>query len=235
MFGSKSALNNYNPPSPSADLGDRITQIKQSLPDSVKLVAVTKSVGVEQIRQAYAAGIRDFGENRVQAAVEKKQQLADLPNLTWHFIGHLQTNKAQVALETFDWIHSVDSLKLAQRLHSLSSDLPNLPMPKVLLQVKVLPDPHKYGWSSSELLTDLAKLTQCDRLSIQGLMTILPLGLTAFEQRSGFEQVAQLAQVIGQQTNLSMTQLSMGMSNDYLLAVQAGATVVRLGRILFSK
>ncbi|MBW4552297.1 MAG: YggS family pyridoxal phosphate-dependent enzyme [Aphanocapsa sp. GSE-SYN-MK-11-07L] len=232
MFGSESSLHNDKQPL-RADLSDRIAQLQQTLPAAVKLVAVSKSVGVDQMRRAYAAGIRDFGENRVQSAVEKKQQLADLPNLTWHFIGHLQTNKARLALETFDWIHSVDNLKLAQRLQSLTVDLPQ--PPRLLLQVKMLPDPNKYGWSSSELFNDLAQLLQCDRLAIQGLMTILPLGLTDVEQLAAFNQMTQLAQAIHQQTAIPMTQLSMGMSDDYLLAVQAGATMVRLGRILFSE
>ncbi len=233
MFGSEPALNHDKLSLHSADLSDRVTQLQHALPASVKLVAVSKSASVEQMRQAYAAGIRDFGENRVQDAVEKKQQLVDLPDLTWHFIGHLQTNKARLALEIFDWIHSVDNLKLAQRLHTLSVDVPN--PPQLLLQVKALPDPNKYGWSCSELLDDLTEITQCDRLPIRGLMTILPLGLTDFEQRTAFAQVAQLAKVIHQQTNLPMHQLSMGMSDDYLLAIQAGATMVRLGRILFDK
>jgi PLP dependent protein len=239
MLGPKStpALTNNQhespDPQPQADIRDRITQIKQSLPGHVRLIAVSKSVSADLIRQAYAVGIRDFGENRVQAAVEKKQQLADLPDLTWHLIGHLQTNKARTALETFDWIHSVDSLKLAQRLQSLAAEFPT--PPKLLLQVKGLPDPNKYGWSISELLDDLPQLTRCDRLAIQGLMTILPLGLTDAEQLTTFDQVAQLAEAIRQQTHLPMTQLSMGMSDDYLLAMQAGASMVRLGRILFSK
>jgi PLP dependent protein len=239
MLGPEStpALTNSQPesldPQLHADIRDRITQIKQSLPDHVKLVAVSKSVSADLIRQAYAVGIRDFGENRVQAAVEKKQQLADLPDLSWHLIGHLQTNKARLALETFDWIHSVDSLKLAQRLQSLAGEFAT--PPKLLLQVKALPDPNKYGWSSSELLADLPQLAQCDRLAIQGLMTILPLNLTEIEQLTAFEQIAQLAEAIRQQTNIPMAQLSMGMSDDYFLAIQAGASMVRLGRILFSK
>jgi PLP dependent protein len=216
-----------------ADIRDRITQIKQSLPEQVKLIAVSKSVSADLIRQAYAVGIRDFGENRVQEAVAKQQQLADLPDLSWHLIGHLQTNKARIALETFDWIHSVDSLKLAQRLQSLAVEF--ITPPKLLLQVKALPDPNKYGWSIAELLDDLSQLAQCDRLAIQGLMTILPLGLTDAEQLTAFEQIAQLAEAIRQQTNIPMTQLSMGMSDDYLLAIQAGASMVRLGRILFSQ
>ncbi len=220
-------------PQTNSEIRDRITQIKQSLPKQVQLIAVSKFVSTDLMRQAYAAGIRDFGENRVQAAVEKKQQLADLPDLTWHLIGHLQTNKARIALETFDWIHSIDSLKLAQRLQSLAVELPT--PPKLLLQVKALPDPNKYGWSIAELIDDLPQLTECDRLSIEGLMTILPLGLTPAEQLTAFEQIAHLATVIREQTNIHMTQLSMGMSDDYLLAIQAGASMVRLGRILFSK
>lgn len=217
----------------SEPLGDRIAQIKQTLPASVRLIAVTKHVSVAQMREAYQAGIRDFGENRVQEAVAKRQQLADLSDLNWHLIGHLQTNKAAVALETFDWFHSVDSLKLAHRLHQLATYLPR--KPNLLLQVKCLPDPNKFGWSIPDLIQDLPALADYNYLSIQGLMTILPLGLDRQQQLATFQQIQQLATQIRQQNLLSspLTELSMGMSQDYLLAIQAGATMIRLGRIIF--
>ena len=103
-------------------IAERITNIRSNLPESVRLIAVTKQVSVDTIRTAYAAGIRDFGENRVQEAEAKQAQLQDLPNITWHLIGHLQTNKAVKALKQFQWIHSVDSLKLARRLNALSEE-----------------------------------------------------------------------------------------------------------------
>jgi PLP dependent protein len=215
-----------------ASLGDRIALLKQSLPAHVKLIAVTKQVDIAQMRQAYGAGLRDFAENRVLEAVTKRQQLADLSDLTWHFIGHLQSNKAAIALETFDWLHSIDSLKLAQKLNQLSTH--RVHKPNLLLQVKGWPDPDKFGWSIPELIQDLPQLADCDRLSIQGLMTILPLGLDPAQQLAIFQQVQQLACQIRQQyPRLPIPELSMGMSQDYPLAIQAGATMIRLGRIIF--
>ncbi len=213
----------------------RIADIRQQLPAGVRLIAVTKQVSVDAMREAYAAGIRDFGESRTQEAEAKVAQLKDLPNLNWHLIGHLQNNKAKKALEQFQWIHSCDSLKLAQRLNRIAAELSL--RPQLCLQVKVVPDPDKYGWTVPELLADLPELDQCDAIQIQGLMTILPLGLSQQESLAVFERTRELAEKIRQQNwlNLQMQELSMGMSGDYPLAVQAGATMVRLGRIIFGE
>jgi hypothetical protein len=214
---------------------ERIAHIRQQLPPGVRLIAVTKQVSVEAMREAYAAGVRDFAESRIQEAEAKIAKLGDLPDLNWHLIGHLQSNKAKKALEQFQWIHSCDSLNLAQRLNRLAAELSL--RPKVCLQVKVVPDPNKYGWTVPELLADLPELNRCYALQIQGLMTILPLGLSQQESRVVFERTRELAEKIRQQnwSNLKMHELSMGMSDDYPLAVQAGATLVRLGRIIFGE
>jgi hypothetical protein len=216
-------------------IAERLAHIRQQLPTGVRLIAVTKQVSVDAMREAYAAGVRDFGENRLQEAEAKIAQLSDLPDLNWHLIGHLQSNKAKKALEQFQWIHSCDSLNLAQRLNRLATELSL--KPKVCLQVKVVPDPNKYGWTVPELLANLSELDQCDALQIQGLMTILPLGLSQQESLTVFERTRELAAEIRQQnwSNLQMQELSMGMSDDYLLAVQSGATMVRLGRIIFGE
>jgi hypothetical protein len=214
-------------------VAQRIDRIREQIPEHVRLIAVTKQVSPEAIRDAYEAGVRDFAENRLQEALFKQEQLQDLPDICWHFIGHLQANKAKKVLESFPWIHSVDSLKLAQRLDRLAGELSR--RPQVCLQVKVLPDPNKYGWQVPELLKDLPELDKCHNLSIQGLMTILPLGLSDSQALDAFNATRELAEKIAQQnwTNLQMHQLSMGMSADYLLAVKAGATMIRLGTIIF--
>jgi hypothetical protein len=216
-------------------MSDNVTQIQTSLPSTVRLIAVTKRVSTDLMREAYAAGLRDFAESRIQEAASKQAELQDLPDITWHFIGHLQTNKAKKALELFSWIHSVDSLPLAQRLNTLAQELDL--SPNVCLQVKILPDPHKSGWMIPELLADLEALNQCQNLQIQGLMTIPPLDLKDEEILSVFHHTYELAQTIQGQnwSNITMQQLSMGMSGDYLLAVAAGATMVRLGTILFGQ
>lgn len=210
----------------------RINQIRQQIPSHVRLVAITKQVSVEAMREAYAAGIRDFGENRLQEALSKQEQL-QLPDLCWHFIGHIQANKAKKILEHFQWIHSVDDRAIAQRLNRLAAELPH--PPQVFLQVKMLPDPNKYGWQIPELLAAFPELEQFHHLKIQGLMTILPLGLSDEQIIAAFESTRKLAQTIKQQSNLSMEQLSMGMSDDYLFAIEAGATMIRLGRIIFGE
>ena len=214
---------------------ERIQKVQDSLPSTVKLIAVSKKVSVEAIREAYAAGIRDFGESRIQEAVEKIEELQDLPGITWHFIGHLQSNKAKAALSYFQWLHSVDSLKLAQRLNLLAQDLGVTP--KVCLQVKILPDPNKSGWTIPQLLEDLAELNLCKSLQIEGLMTIPPLGLDSSEVVNVFKRTRKLASEIGDRnlSNIKIKQLSMGMSGDYQLAIAEGATMIRLGTILFER
>ncbi|NEP01136.1 MAG: YggS family pyridoxal phosphate-dependent enzyme [Symploca sp. SIO2E9] len=216
-------------------IAQRIAKLRQQLPAQVRLIAISKKVSVEAMREAYAAGVRDFGESRIQEAEEKITKLQDLPDLTWHLIGHLQSNKAKKALEQFQWIHSCDRLELAQRLNRLAAELSL--RPQVCLQVKILPDPSKHGWSVPQLLADLAKLEQCQALQIRGLMTILPLGLSPQESLEVFERTRELADKIRQQnwSHLEMQELSMGMSSDYSLAVQAGATMIRLGRTIFGE
>jgi len=212
-----------------------LDSIQQQIPASVRLVAVTKKVSVEAMRVAYAAGIRDFGENRLQEALAKQEQLQDLTDIRWHFIGHLQSNKAKQALQHFQWIQSCDSLKLAQRLNRLAEELSCCP--NLCLQVKMLPDPSKYGWTVEQLWQDLPLLDACEHLKVKGLMTILPLGLSHSETLAAFNAMGDLATEINQKpwSSLQLQELSMGMSGDYPLAIQAGATMVRLGRILFGE
>ena len=213
-------------------IAQKINQIRANIPEDIRLIAVTKTVSPAAMRKAYEAGIRDFGENRLQEALIKQKELQDLTDVSWHFIGHIQTNKARKVIEHFDWIHSVDSLKLAQCLNMLAGELAC--QPKVCLQVKLREDPNKYGWEVQDLWTDLPKLELCPHLNIQGLMTILPLRLSKAEILATFTATKQLAQEIKQKySHLPMSQLSMGMSGDYLLAIQAGATMIRLGQIIF--
>jgi PLP dependent protein len=210
-----------------------IDTIRQNLPASVRLMVVTKQVSGAAMREAYATGIRDFGENRVQAAEMKQQELSDLPDLCWHLIGHLQSNKVRKSIEIFDWIHSVDSLKLAQQIDRVSAEVGK--RPKICLQVKILPDPDKYGWTVPELMADLPQLDRCQNLDICGLMAIPPLGLTIPETISCFERARDLSREIRGQPweNIQMSELSMGMSGDYQQAIIADTTIVRLGSIIF--
>lgn len=214
-------------------IAQKINQIRAQIPEHIRLIAVTKQVSPEAMREAYDAGIRDFGENRLQEALTKQKQLQDLVDVSWHFIGHIQTNKAKKVIEHFDWIHSVDSLKLAQRLDKLAAELAC--QPKLCLQVKLLSDPNKYGWEVQDLWRDLPQLELCKNLNIQGLMSILPLGLSTTEILTTFTATKELSQAIKQKKflNIQMNHLSMGMSGDYLLAIEAGATMIRLGQVIF--
>lgn len=227
-----------------SQLTEQIAAFRTTIPESVRIIAVTKQVSISAMRAAYAAGLRDFGENRVQEAETKQAQLQDLSDVTWHLIGHLQSNKAQRAIELFDWIQSVDSLKLAQRLDRLASECiaqgtrdEHTRMLQICLQVKLLPDPNKFGWSVPELLADLPQLDQLEHLQIRGLMVIPPMGLNPDQILNLFEQARELTHKIQQQSwnRIRMDQLSMGMSNDYRLAIQAGATMIRPGRVLFGE
>ncbi|MEO0966932.1 MAG: YggS family pyridoxal phosphate-dependent enzyme [Cyanobacteria bacterium J06639_18] len=219
----------------SSSISERIAIIRSTLPQGVKLIAVTKKVPSDKIRLAYEAGIRDFAESRIQEAMGKRAELEDLSDITWHFIGHVQSNKAKKIISNFQWIHSLDSLKLAQRLDKLASELEINPL--VCLQVKILPDPNKSGWNIDELRGDLPALALCKRLQFQGLMTIPPLELNDFEILDVFKRTKELATEIRDRNwqNFKMPDLSMGMSGDYKIALQADTTMVRLGTILFGE
>ncbi|MEM0980901.1 MAG: YggS family pyridoxal phosphate-dependent enzyme [Cyanobacteria bacterium P01_H01_bin.58] len=212
---------------------DRIATVQSSLPPQVRLIGVTKKQPSSVMRTAYQAGIRNFGESRVQEALTKQTELADRPDIIWHLIGHLQTNKARKALLHFDWIHSVDSLKLAHRLNELAQELGR--QPYCCLQVKIVPDADKYGFTLEELQAALPTLNQMGHLQIKGLMTIPPLGSSTTEVEHIFQQAHDLAAKINSQSlnRLQISELSMGMSGDYSLAIAAGSTMIRLGTTLF--
>lgn len=216
-------------------IAERIAYIRQTIPEMVRLIAVTKQVSIPAMREAYTAGIRDFGESRIQEAEAKRTELSDLKDVTWHLIGHLQANKAQKAIQIFQWIHSIDSLKLAERVDRLALEQGAAPV--LCLQVKLLPDPDKYGWSVTQLMADLPRLNRLERVAIQGLMTIPPVALSQDELLAFFQQTRELAQQINQLSlpRICIQQLSMGMSDDYPLAIQSGATMIRLGRVLFGQ
>ena len=203
------------------------------LPAHVRLVAVSKTFPAAAIRAAYAAGLRDFGENKVQEAIAKQAELRDLTDITWHFIGHIQGNKVRKAVQHFDWIHSVDSLKLAQRLDRAAAELSCTPI--CCLQVKLLADPNKHGWTEAELWQTLPKLAELSHLKLEGIMAIPPFGLLPHESQAFFERAYSLGQAVAnhQETPLPIQYFSMGMSQDFPLAIAAGANIIRLGTTLF--
>lgn len=217
----------------------RLQKIEPLIPASVKLVAVTKTFPAEVVRAAYAVGIRDFAENKAQEALAKQVEVSDLTDAVWHFIGHVQSNKSRKVLEHFDWIHSVDSLKLATRLDLQAAELGK--RPTCCLQVKLASDPTKDGFERDELMADLANLNKLRHLNIVGLMVIAPYGLPAEETQAIFAAGKALAveikRVAKEQklSRIAMDELSMGMSGDFEWAIAQGATVVRLGSSLFGR
>ena len=218
-------------------IAQRLAQIRQELPPSVRLIAVSKTRSAAHVRAAYEAGQRDFGENRVQEAIAKRAELTDLTDITWHLIGQLQSNKVRKAVETFDWIHSVDSLKLADRINRTSQECDR--RPKICSQVKHRPDPSKTGMEPEALLTAITRIREYNHIQVEGLMTIPPLSSDDAIALKIFQENRELAELITTEAkrlgciNMSMKQLSMGMSGDYSLAVQAGSTLVRLGQTIF--
>jgi len=194
-------------------------------PDEITLVVVTKEVGVPAIKAAFDCGVRDFGENRVQDAEDKIAQLSDLrPDIIWHMIGHLQSNKARTALELFDIIHSVDSVRLAEILSRRAEK--SFP---VLLQVNVPGEATKSGFAMGDVANAVNKIGKLPNLNVKGLMTIAPLVADPEEVRPVFRKLRELRDFLG------LEHLSMGMTDDFEVAVEEGATILRIGRAIFGE
>jgi PLP dependent protein len=200
-------------------------------PSAVRLIAVSKGVPVERLRVALADGITDFGENRVQEAETK---VGRLPSVRWHMVGRLQSNKAARAVALFDEIHSVDSIRLAGRLGRLAIERGAGAVP-VYLQVNTDADPDKAGFTPAQLERGLPELVAIDGLSLRGLMTIGRYGVSASETRASFRSLRELGERLRSAQRRLGAGLSMGMSDDFELAVEEGATDVRIGRALFGE
>jgi PLP dependent protein len=197
----------------------------------VTIVGVTKTHGPEVITAAVSAGIRDIGENRVQEALHKQEVLQELP-VNWHLIGTLQRNKARHAVGRFALIHSVDRLDLAAELNRRLSAAH--PRQSVLVQVNCSAEPQKGGVTPHELPALLDELARLERLEVQGLMTLSAFTDDEAEQRRAFRLLRELRDV-GERAGHRLPELSMGMSGDYPVAVEEGATMIRLGTVLFGE
>ncbi|MHC8403167.1 YggS family pyridoxal phosphate-dependent enzyme [Pseudomonas sp. MDT1-17] len=194
--------------------------------DSVQLLAVSKTKPAEAVREAHAAGIRDFGENYLQEALSKQLELADLP-LIWHFIGPIQSNKTRAIAEHFAWVHSVDRLKIAQRLsEQRPADLPPL---NICIQVNVSGEASKSGCTPADLPALANAISELPRLKLRGLMAIPEPTEDRAAQDAAFAAVQRLQASL----NLPLDTLSMGMSHDLESAIAMGATWVRIGTALF--
>ncbi|SFI03033.1 hypothetical protein SAMN05216206_1159 [Pseudomonas guineae] len=212
-----------------AKVGVRIREAAQASQrdcGSIGLLAVSKTKPAAAIRQAFNAGTANFGENYLQEALDKQVELHDLP-LTWHFIGPIQSNKTKPIAEHFSWVHSVDRLKIAERL---SAQRPaHLPPLNICLQVNVSGEASKSGCSPDELSALAHAVTQLPHLHLRGLMTIPEPTDDPAEQRAAFARLRELQQGL----NLGLDTLSMGMSHDLEAAIGEGATWVRVGTALF--
>lgn len=215
-------------------------QIAQDIAQNIELytpniIAVTKYFDENKIVEAYKAGLRDFGESRVIEAVEKIQKLPIevKENSRFHLIGHLQTNKVSKAVGNFDFIHSVDSLKLAQVIseEALEKSLKQ----KILLQVNNADEEQKFGFSEEEIFKDFEKILDLKGIEVVGLMNMAPFGLESEKLIRLFKGIAQIKDKLEKTYNCKLKELSMGMSGDYKEAVAAGATMIRIGRKLFSQ
>jgi PLP dependent protein len=201
------------------------------LAGSVELIAVSKTHPPEIVRQAVDAGQLLFGENRVQ---EAKAKIPDLPaKLRWHLIGHLQTNKIRQALPLFEVIHSVDSVELLDEIQRIAGDLGLFP--RVLLEVNVAGESSKFGFSPQRLLSQVEQISRADRVQVEGLMTIPPPAFNAEDSRKYFVQLRQLRDRLVMESRFPLPHLSMGMSGDYRVAVEEGATYVRVGTAIFGE
>jgi hypothetical protein len=182
------------------------------------------------VRQAFAAGVRDFGENYLQEALEKQRELADLA-LTWHFIGPIQSNKTKAIAEHFSWVHSVERLKVAQRLNEQRPA--HLPALNICLQVNVSDEASKAGCAASDLPVLVAAMAQLPRLKLRGLMAIPEPTSDPQLQNAAFARLRELQEQLNAQFNLKLDTLSMGMSGDLEAAIHQGSTWVRVGSALF--
>ena len=222
-------------------IADNLARVKERIeaaarragrrPDAVRLVAVSKTVDAARIREAVEAGINSLGENYIQEAQKKIPELGH--GVSWHFIGHLQSNKAKIAARLFDFIHSVDSRKLAEEL-SRAAQQEKKVLP-VLLQVNVAGEESKFGTTEAGALDLLRQISPLQGISVKGLMTMPPFFDAPEESRLYFRELRRLAESIARSSipGISMGELSMGMSGDYEVAIEEGATLIRVGTAIF--
>jgi PLP dependent protein len=199
--------------------------------DEVDLVAITKTHPAERVRQAVEAGQILFGESRVQEARAKIPELSS--SIRWHFVGHLQKNKVRQALPLFEMIQSVDSLALAQDINRTAEE--EGLYPRVLLEVNVAGEGSKFGFAPDHLREQMEALLALPRLSIEGLMCIPPLAVESEDSRKFFAQVRELRDSLEKEFSVKLTQLSMGMTQDFPVGIEEGATLVRVGTAIFGE
>jgi hypothetical protein len=211
-----------------------LLQIREEIaPCKPRIIAVTKYFDEEAIVAAYNAGLRDFGESRVVEASKKFENLPNeiKENSTFHFIGHLQTNKVKQAVKIFDYIHSVDSVKLAQSISQHSSEIGKIQ--KIFVQVNNANEEQKFGFSKDTVFEEFEQIKKLEALDVVGIMNIAPLGEGEEELEKLFLEIVQIRNNLEDRYNCKLGEISMGMSQDYKIAARSGSTMLRIGRKLF--
>ena len=213
---------------------ENITRIRERFGShSVRLIAVTKNARNKQIEEAFNTGITEFGESRIQDALKKMDSMPPwlMEKASWHFIGHLQTNKVKQAIGKFSLIHSVDSLHLAQEI-SRVAQVKQMTQP-ILLQVKLAVDPNKSGFAPEELKAHFHEIINLPNIQCKGLMTITPKDALGSVRQACFLGLKQLRDEIEKETGFHLPELSMGMSDDWQEALACGSTMLRIGTAIF--
>lgn len=211
-----------------------LLQIQEEIaPCKPRIIAVTKYFNEEAIITAFDAGLRDFGESRV---IEASAKIENLPskvreNSIFHLIGHLQSNKVKQAVKVFDYIHSVDSVKLAQSISQHSLEVGKVQ--KILIQINNANEEQKFGFSKEEVFDVFERIQNLEGIEIVGVMNMAPLGIAEEEIGKLFSEIVQIRDSLEKEFNCELKEISMGMSQDYKIAAQKGSTMLRIGRKLF--
>ena len=224
------------------DFSDILNEVKAKIaaacaragrdPSEVEIIAVTKMHGAEVVQEAWNAGLRIVGENKVQEAAWKKP--ASVTGPMWHLIGHLQSNKVRKALGLFDFFHSVDTAALADRMNAIADDIGAAP--HILLEVNVSGEKSKSGMKPEDVEPTVRHIMEsCPRLTVEGLMTMAPFSENPEDARPYFRRLRELRDAVEKSLGVGLPRLSMGMSGDYEVAIEEGATWVRLGTVLFGE
>ncbi|MBE7713771.1 MAG: YggS family pyridoxal phosphate-dependent enzyme [Cyanobacteria bacterium SIG26] len=211
-----------------------LLQIQEEIaPCKPRIIAVTKYFDENAMINAYKAGLRDFGESRTVEACAKIERLPQelRENSTFHFIGHLQTNKVKQTVKTFDYIHSVDSIKLAQCIDQHAKEIGKVQ--NILLQINNANEEQKFGLSKDEIFEYFGQIKQLDGICIKGVMNMAPLGISEFEIGRLFTEIIEIRDELEKRFDCNLEEISMGMSQDYVIAAQKGSTMLRVGRKLF--
>ena len=200
-------------------------KIKNKIPSNVNILAVSKGFKSQEIKTMQNIGQNDFGESKFQEAFEKQLILQDLKEINWHFIGRIQTNKIRKIVQNFRYIHSVDSVEKLQKISNISCE--EKKKPSIMLQIKLSDDPTKGGFNPEFLITKWSEIQKLKNITLTGLMTINPRGLSSKENYKLFKKCRSLAD------SLKLPDCSMGMSGDWEEAIEAGSTWLRLGSLIF--